>query len=152
MDGKEFTVSEVIDSFGINGHTWLMFILLGLANIFDGYDFMVVNSTNTYLAASFDVIGNPAAMGSLTTWGLLGMVLGGAVGGAMSDRIGRKKMLIIAVIFYGLFTLPQAFSTTVPVFAVWRLIAGFGVGSSSGSSSSNGVASTMLSSSSTFVS
>ena len=23
MNGKEFTVSEVIDSFGINGHTWL---------------------------------------------------------------------------------------------------------------------------------
>ena len=129
MNGKEFTISEVIDSFGINGHTWLMFILLGLANIFDGYDFMVVNSTNTYLAASFGVTGNAAAMGSLTTWGLLGMVLGGAVGGAMSDRIGRKKMLIIAVIFYGLFTLPQAFSTSVPIFAVWRLIAGFGVGS-----------------------
>ena len=53
MNGKEFTVSEVIDSFGINGHTWLMFVLLGLANIFDGYDFMIVNSTNTYLAPSF---------------------------------------------------------------------------------------------------
>ena len=135
MNGKEFTVSEVIDSFGINGHTWLMFILLGLANIFDGYDFMIVNSTNSYLAASFGLIDystmtvNSAQMGSLTTWGLLGMVLGGAVGGAMSDRIGRKKMLIIAVIFYGLFTLPQAFSNDLGFFAVWRLIAGFGVGS-----------------------
>ena len=28
MNGKEFTVSEVIDSFGINGHTWLMFVRL----------------------------------------------------------------------------------------------------------------------------
>ncbi|MDD6738847.1 MAG: hypothetical protein PUD96_02355, partial [Coriobacteriaceae bacterium] len=71
-ESKEFTVSEVIDSFGINGHTWLMFILLGLANIFDGYDFMVVNSTNTYLAASFGLIDwstgaavvNSAALGS----------------------------------------------------------------------------------------
>ena len=128
MDNKEFTVSEVIDSFGINGHTWLMFVLLGLANIFDGYDFMIVNSTNTYLAPSFGLT-SAAEIGSLTTWGLLGMVLGGAVGGAMSDRIGRKKMLIIAVIFYGLFTLPQAFSNSLAIFAVWRLIAGFGVGS-----------------------
>lgn len=126
-DGKEYTVSEVIDSFGINGHTWLMFVLLGLANIFDGYDFMVVNSTNTYLAASFGVEG--AAMGSLTTWGLLGMVLGGACGGILSDKIGRKKMLIIACLFYGVFTLPQAFSMSVPFFAAFRLIAGFGVGS-----------------------
>ena len=135
MDNKEWTISEVIDSFGINGHTWLMFVLLGLANIFDGYDFMIVNSTNSYLAASFGLINydtmtvNSAQMGSLTTWGLLGMVLGGAVGGAMSDRIGRKKMLIIAVMFYGIFTLPQAFSNSLGVFAVWRLIAGFGVGS-----------------------
>lgn len=126
-DGKEYTVSEAIDSFGINGHTWLMFVLLGLANIFDGYDFMVVNSTNTYLAASFGVEG--AAMGSLTTWGLLGMVLGGACGGILSDKIGRKKMLVIACLFYGVFTLPQAFSMSVPFFAAFRLIAGFGVGS-----------------------
>ena len=128
MDNKEWTISEVIDSFGINGHTWLMFVLLGLANIFDGYDFMIVNTTNSYLAPSFGIT-DSAQMGSLTTWGLLGMVLGGAVGGAMSDRIGRKKMLIIAVIFYGLFTLPQAFSSSLGFFAVWRLIAGFGVGS-----------------------
>ena len=144
MDGKEFTVSEVIDSFGINGHTWLMFVLLGLANIFDGYDFMVINVTNSYVAATFwpDAFQlnaetgkyvlqgqYSALMGSLTTWGLLGMVLGGATGGILSDRIGRKKMLTIAVLFYGVFTLPQAFANDVYFFAAFRLIAGFGVGS-----------------------
>lgn len=144
MDGKEFTVSEVIDSFGINGHTWLMFALLGLANIFDGYDFMVINVTNSYVAATFwpdafalnEATGKialqpqySALMGSLTTWGLLGMVLGGATGGILSDRIGRKKMLTIAVLFYGVFTLPQAFANDVYFFAAFRLIAGFGVGS-----------------------
>ena len=45
MNNKEYTVSEVIDSFGMNKHTWLMFMLLALAMILDGYDFMVVNST-----------------------------------------------------------------------------------------------------------
>lgn len=127
MSDKEFTVSEVIDSFGLNAHTWRVFVLLACAMIFDGYDFMIVNSTNTYLAASFGVSG--AAMGSLTTWGLLGMVIGGACGGILSDKIGRKKMLTLAVVFYGLFTLPQAFSMNVPFFAVFRLIAGLGVGS-----------------------
>ena len=27
MNNKEYTVSEVIDSFGMNKHTWLMFML-----------------------------------------------------------------------------------------------------------------------------
>ena len=131
MDKKEFTVSEVIDSFGVSGFTWLMFVLLGFAMIFDGYDFMIVNTTNMFVAHTFwpDNAGASALMGSLTTWGLLGMVIGGAVGGIMSDKIGRKKMLVIAVLFYGVFTLPQAFAPSYAVFAAFRLIAGFGVGS-----------------------
>ncbi len=131
MDGKEFTVSEVIDRAGISGHTWVVFVLMAFAMIFDGYDFMIVNTTNTFVARTFwpDVANPGALMGSLTTWGLLGMVIGGAVGGILSDKIGRKKMLTIAVIFYGLFTLPQAFANDLVFFAAFRLIAGFGVGS-----------------------
>ena len=131
MDKKEFTVSEVIDSIGISSHTWIIFVILAFAMIFDGYDFMIVNSTNLFVAHTFwpDNPNPGTLMGSLTTWGLLGMVLGGAVGGIMSDKIGRKKMLTIAVIFYGIFTLPQAFSNDLVTFAAWRLIAGFGVGS-----------------------
>jgi MFS family permease len=130
MDGKEFTVSEVIDRAGISSHTWIVFVLLAFAMIFDGYDFMVVNSTNIYVARTFwPDVASTTLMGSLTTWGLLGMVLGGAVGGIMSDKIGRKKMLTIAVIFYGVFTLPQAFAQSYGFFCAFRLIAGFGVGS-----------------------
>lgn len=131
MDKKEFTVSEVIDSIGISSHTWVVFVLLAFAMIFDGYDFMIINSTNLFVAHTFwpDNPNPGALMGSLTTWGLLGMVLGGAVGGVISDRIGRKKTLVVAVMFYGLFTLPQAFANDIVFFAVFRLIAGFGVGS-----------------------
>ena len=101
MNGKEFTVSEVVDHLGVNGHTWLMFFLMIFAMIFDGYDFMVVNTTNLFVAHTFwpDNPNPGALMGSLTTWGLLGMVLGGAVGGILSDKIGRKKMLTIAVLW-----------------------------------------------------
>jgi MFS family permease len=128
---KKFTVSEVIDSFGISAHTWIVFAILGCAMIFDGYDFMIVNSTNLFVAHTFwpDNASPGALMGSLTTWGLLGMVLGGACGGIISDRIGRKKTLVMAVMFYGLFTLPQAFANDLAFFAAFRLIAGFGVGS-----------------------
>ena len=36
MDKKEFTVSEIIDSIGISSHTWIVFVLLAFAMIFDG--------------------------------------------------------------------------------------------------------------------
>lgn len=127
MSNNTFTVSDVIDSLKVNKFTWLMFIFLGLANIFDGYDFMIVNTTNIYLAESFGL--DKAAMGSLTTWSLLGMVLGGAFGGILADRLGRKKALVLAIGFYSVFTFPQAFAQDLAFFAVFRFIAGFGVGS-----------------------
>ncbi len=131
MDGKEFTITEVVDSLGITKHTWLVFILMSVALLFDGYDFMIVNSTNLFVAHTFwpDNPNPGALMGSLTTWGLLGMVIGGAISGIMSDKIGRKKTLIIAVIFYGVFTFPQAFANDLAFFAAFRLLAGLGVGS-----------------------
>ena len=92
MNGKEFTITDVVDSWGITKHTWLVFVLMSFALLFDGYDFMIVNSTNLFVAHTvWPDNPNPGAlMGSLTTWGLLGMVIGGAISGIMSDKIGRK--------------------------------------------------------------
>lgn len=131
MNSEKFTVSDVIDSFGINKFTWIMFAFLGFAMLFDGYDFMIVNTTNLYLARTFwpELAVPGAAMGSLTTWSLLGMVLGGAFGGILSDKIGRKKTLVAAIAFYSIFTFPQAFANDLGFFAAFRFIAGFGIGS-----------------------
>jgi MFS family permease len=145
FEGK-FTVSNVIDRLGINGFTWVMFIFLGFAMIFDGYDFMVASQTTANVANTLqyytgggvggnitDVVNGRAALqalgSSISSWGLLGMVIGGALGGIISDKIGRKKMLVIAIIFYGAFTLPQAYATDFTFYAATRLIAGLGVGS-----------------------
>jgi MFS family permease len=152
-EGKKFSVSEVIDSLGINKFTWIMFIFLGFAMIFDGYDFMVASQTTANVANTLQFYLDPsgadtsivkialnptsgkvgaslAALGSsISSWGLLGMVIGGAIGGVLSDKIGRKKTLVIAIIFYGAFTLPQAYATDIWFYASTRLIAGLGVGS-----------------------
>jgi MFS family permease len=149
FEGRKFSVSDVIDSLGINAFTWIMFTFLGFAMIFDGYDFMVASQTTANVANTlqhFVAIGGNAAdtsivsvaggkaslsaLGaSISSWGLLGMVIGGAVGGILSDKIGRKKTLVLAIIFYGAFTLPQAYATDFWFYAATRLIAGFGVGS-----------------------
>ena len=126
---KKFSVSEIIDSLGITKFTWMVFLFLGFAMIFDGYDFMIVNVTNVNVATSFGIDPKGPVMGSLTTWSLIGMVIGGAFGGILSDKFGRKKTLICAIAFYSIFTLPQAFAQDYAFFAAFRLIAGLGVGS-----------------------
>ncbi len=127
---EKYSVSDVLDSFGINKFTWFMLFMLILAMIFDGYSFMIVNTTNIAVARTFwpDVTAPGALMGSLSTFGLLGMIFGGAFGGIIGDKIGRKKTLVLSVVFYSVFTLPQAFANNLEVFAIFRMLAGLGIG------------------------
>ncbi len=42
---KNITISEAIDSLGVNKFTWSVFFFLGMSMVFDGYDSMVVSYT-----------------------------------------------------------------------------------------------------------
>lgn len=129
MNEKRFTISEVIDSFGITKHSWALFIILSLAQVLDGYDFMIINSTNLFVAHTFwPNDPNPGAlMGSLTTWGLLGMVIGGAcmVGGWVIAGLVANPICNAATPLLGGFTemvtYTNADGTTATMFSNWRL-------------------------------
>jgi len=67
--------------------------------------------------------------GSLTVsaW-LIGIMVGAVVFGYLADRSGRKKIFIITLIWYGLFTLACAFSTNIWLFIFLRFMAAIGIG------------------------
>ncbi len=123
-----FTVSEVMDEFGMNKFTWFMFFVLGFAMLFDGYDYMIMSYTLVPAATSLGVSDNPVLMGSMSSWSTLGLVIGGLVSGIISDKFGRKKTLVVAIFLYALLTLPQAFAPTFQVFVFFRFCAGIGLG------------------------
>lgn len=127
-DTHSFTVSEVMDRFGISKFTWVMFFLLGFAMIFDGYDYMIMSYTLQPAAASLGVADNPVLIGSMSSWSTLGLVVGGVVSGMLSDALGRKKTLVGAIFIYSLLTLPQAFAPSFEVFVFFRFCAGIGLG------------------------
>lgn len=128
MNKNSYTVSEVLDSFKVNKFTWSMFLLLGLAMVFDGYDYMIVSYTLTPAAISLGVADNPMLTGSLSSWSVFGLIIGSAVSGVVSDMIGRKKTLVSAIFLYSLLTLPQAFAQDFYFFAAFRMLAGIGLG------------------------
>lgn len=123
---KNFTVSEVIDSFGVNKFTWKIFFFLGLAMVFDGYDYMVVSYTMPQIRETWAL--TAVETGSLSSWSLFGLVIGGMISGILSDKLGRKKVLTYAVAIYALLTLPIYFSNSFAMFATLRVLAGVGLG------------------------
>lgn len=123
---SNFSISEVMDSLGVNKFTWQMFFLLGLAMVFDGYDNMIVSYTMPQIAVEWGL--SAVAKGSLSSFSLIGLIVGSAVAGIVSDKIGRRKALIYATVAYSLMNIPIYFSNGFEMFAIFRLLAGVGLG------------------------
>ncbi len=58
---------------------------------------------------------------------MLGMLLGGVLWGILGDKKGRLSVLYGSILMYSLANLGNAFVTTVPMYAVFRFLAGFGL-------------------------
>jgi benzoate transport len=123
---KNFTISEVMDSLGVNRFTWSVFFFLGAAMVFDGYDYMVVSYTMPQISAEWAL--SKVQTGSLSSWSLFGLIFGGIFAGIISDKIGRRKTLIYSIAAYSLLTIPIYFSTSFAQFAFFRVFAGIGLG------------------------
>lgn len=70
-----------------------------------------------------------AAAGLAIAITLLGWAAGGTVGGIAADYVGRKRMLLISVVGYSLFTGLTAFSTSVDMLVAFRFLTGLFLGS-----------------------
>jgi MFS family permease len=71
----------------------------------------------------------PAYAGTVIAITLLGWGIGGMIGGILADYIGRKRMMIIAVLAYSVTTGLSAFAFDWTSFAVLRFLVGVAVGS-----------------------
>lgn len=119
-------LSEVIDELGVSKFTWRIFLLCGLALLFDGFDNMIVSYTMPQISKEWAL--TKLQTGSLASWSFLGLMVGAMCAGILSDRIGRKKTLILSCLIYSIFNGLIYFSPNFQVFAILRIISGFGLG------------------------
>ncbi|MDR1322014.1 MAG: MFS transporter [Gracilibacteraceae bacterium] len=118
-------ISEIIDAVGGKFSKNLL-LLLGIANVFYFYNNMIISYTMSQMRSEWGL--DALQTGSLTTYSLLGAMIGAASAGIIADKIGRKKTLVTAVFICGITTLPIYFVHSYSIFAVLRVICGLGVG------------------------
>jgi AAHS family 4-hydroxybenzoate transporter-like MFS transporter len=68
------------------------------------------------------------AFGLVMSAAPIGLVIGALVAGPSSDRFGRKVVLIVSVILFGLLTIATSFTNTPTEMAALRLLTGIGLG------------------------
>lgn len=100
-----------------------------LGGLLFGYDTAVIAGAIGFLRSHFDL--SAAQMGWAASSALVGCVIGCATAGILSDRFGRKKVLILAAIMFLISALGSAIAATASEFVLYRIVGGIGVGTAS---------------------
>lgn len=99
---NKVSISEVVDKLGVSKYTFKIYFLIGLALIFAGYNYMIVAYTMPQMSQEWAL--TKIQTGSLSSWSILGLLIGGLSAGVISDKIGRKKAFAIFVLVYSMLT------------------------------------------------
>lgn len=91
-----------------------------------GYDTAVVAGAIGFIQQKYGL--SPAMMGWVASCALVGCVIGAMFAGSLSDRIGRKKVLMISAFAFAISSLGIMLPLSLNWFIFFRLIGGIGIG------------------------
>lgn len=97
-----------------------------VAAAFDGFDLSAPAVTAKQLREAFGL--TPAQLGGVFSAATLGLLVGSALGGLMSDRLGRRLTLTISTVWYGAGALLTAWATSLDMLVLARVLTGIGLG------------------------
>lgn len=123
---RNIDVNDVIDNAKFNRFHWKVLFWCTLIIIFDGYDLVIYGVVLPILMEQWNL--NPYVAGLLGSSALFGMMFGAMGFGMLSDRVGRKKVIIACVVLFSVTTVINGFATTPWQFGILRFIAGLGIG------------------------
>ncbi len=127
MAAKTVSITEVFDANPAMSsyQKWVCFLCF-LVTFLDGFDAQVVAVAIPKIAVFLHA--NMGTLGLTVSASLVGSLVGAVGLGMLADRFGRKSMLVVCSLVFGLFSILSARITTVDQFAVYRFIAGLGLG------------------------
>jgi AAHS family benzoate transporter-like MFS transporter len=106
----------------------IVLLLCFLTIVFDGYDLVVYGATVPSLLAhpTWDI--DPARAGLIGSLALVGMLIGTLTVGALTDILGRRKIMLFCIAWFSVCMLATAAAPNETVFAVLRFLTGLGLG------------------------
>ncbi|STV20670.1 4-hydroxybenzoate transporter [Klebsiella pneumoniae] len=104
-----------------------LIIFLGFCVIaLDGFDIAIMGFIAPTLKLEWGVSNHQ--LGLVISAALIGLALGAIFSGPLADWLGRKKIIINSVFFFGFWTIATAFSHNVEQMMFFRFMTGLGLG------------------------
>jgi len=119
-------IAEVMGRRRIGRVRALAVSLCALVALLDGFDLQIIGLAAPAIAAALHI--PVAGLGAVFAAALAGLAVGGIGLAPLADRVGRKPVLVAAVVCFGVFTLATTTADSVPALLVYRFATGLGLG------------------------
>lgn len=122
----EYDVAAILDSRRWSlRHSWI-FLICGLALLFDGLDSQLLGLALPAISQEFGV--TPAAFAPVFASGIVGMAIGTVAAGWLGDRIGARRPLLACVLIFSVASAAIGLCNSLAAIAAARFVAGLGLG------------------------
>lgn len=124
--GGEYSVDEAISLIGTGCFQFKLILITGLLWSTEAIEMIIITILQPVIIDIWNL--DELSSGTLALCVYGGMLFGTFLLGTISDRIGRRLIVIIACIGYSLFSLLSAFSVNYEMLLITRFIVGFFIG------------------------
>src|SRR5689334_14461434 len=113
-------VQSFLNEHPFSAYQWLIFALCFCIVLLDGFDTAAIGYIAPSLVTEWHV--SRPELAPVLSAALFGLAFGALSSGPLADRLGRKTVLIGAVLIFGLACLGSAFSGSLTQLTVWRFV------------------------------
>lgn len=108
-------------------YVWLISIVAAMGGLLFGWDWVVIGGAKLFFQRYFQIT-SEAQIGWANSCALVGCLVGALVAGALSDRFGRKRLLIGAALLFAVTSVGNGLAATFTIFIAWRILGGVAIG------------------------
>lgn len=120
------SISQRIERLPVTPMLWKVLFLTGIGWLFDAMDQGMVAGVMASIGRQWKL--TPADLGLLGSASAVGMAIGAAVAGMVSDKWGRRKVITFTLVLYGIASALSGIAPNFIMLLLFRFLTGLGLG------------------------
>lgn len=111
------------------GYIWLICLVAAMGGLLFGYDWVVIGGAKPFYEPFFSISDEtPLLRGWAQSSALVGCLIGVIISGMLTDKCGRKRMLILSGLLFTVSAIGTGLTWSFFSFNFFRVIGGLGIG------------------------